>query len=58
MELRLTAKGKGILARAPEPPRSKVARRLQGLRPAELRKLRSSLLLIADAMGVRRSDPE
>ena len=57
MELRLTAKGKGILARSPEPPRSKVARRLQGLRPADLRKLRSSLLLIADAMGVRRSDP-
>jgi DNA-binding MarR family transcriptional regulator len=57
MELRLTAKGKGILARSPEPPRSKVARRLQRLRPAELRKLRASLLLIAEAMGVDLSDP-
>ncbi len=57
MELRLTPKGKGILARSPEPPRSKVARRLQGLRPGELRKVRASLTLIAEAMGVDLGEP-
>lgn len=58
MQLRLTPKGKGILARSPEPPRSKVARRLQRLGPGELRKVRASLLLIARAMGVDLSDPD
>jgi MarR family transcriptional regulator, organic hydroperoxide resistance regulator len=57
MELRLTQKGKGILARSPEPPRSKVARRLQRLPPGELRKVRASLTLIAEAMGVHLGDP-
>jgi DNA-binding MarR family transcriptional regulator len=58
MELRLTPKGKGILAKSPEPPRSKVARRLQRLSPAEIRKVRTSLLLIAEAMGVDLTDPD
>ena len=57
MELRLTPKGQGILARSPEPPRSKVAKRLQRLGPGELRKVLASLLLIAEAMGVTPSDP-
>jgi DNA-binding MarR family transcriptional regulator len=58
MELRLTPKGKEILAKSPEPPRSKVARRLQRLSPADLRKVRTSLLLIAEAMGVGLADPD
>lgn len=52
MELRLTPKGRTILARAPEPPRSKAARGLQKLSPRKLRLLRSSLLLLAEAMEV------
>jgi DNA-binding MarR family transcriptional regulator len=52
MEIRLTAKGKAILSRAPEPPRSKAARGLQRLSPKELRQLHSSLLLLARAMDV------
>jgi DNA-binding MarR family transcriptional regulator len=50
--LRLTAKGRGILARSPEPPRSKVARRFQHLSPGDLRKVRWALSLIASAMDV------
>jgi DNA-binding MarR family transcriptional regulator len=57
MELRLTAKGKAILAKSPEPPRSKVARRLQRLSPRELRTVHSALLLIARSMSVDLADP-
>ena len=52
MELRLTPKGKGILSRAPEPPRSKAARGFQKLSSRKLRQLRASLLLLAEAMEV------
>ena len=52
MELRLTAKGRSILSRAPEPPRSKAARGLQKVSSRKLRQLRASLLLLADAMEV------
>jgi DNA-binding MarR family transcriptional regulator len=52
MEIRLTARGRAILARAPEPPRSKAARGLQRLSPKELRQVHSSLRLIARAMDV------
>lgn len=57
LELRLTAKGRAILAKAPEPARSKVARRLQRLSLAELRPVRSALRLIAGAMGVDLAEP-
>jgi len=57
MEIRLTAKGKAILARAPEPPRSKAARGLQRPSPKELRQLHSSLLLLARAMDVDLGPP-
>jgi MarR family transcriptional regulator, organic hydroperoxide resistance regulator len=50
MELRLTARGRSILSRAPEPPRSKAARGLQKLPTAKLRQVRSALYLIAGAM--------
>jgi len=49
-EIRLTARGRAILARAPEPPRSKAARGLQRLSPRELRQVHSSLRLVARAM--------
>jgi DNA-binding MarR family transcriptional regulator len=52
MELRLTPKGRGLLAKAPEPPRSKAARGLQRLRPKELHQVHSALLLIARVMDV------
>jgi DNA-binding MarR family transcriptional regulator len=58
MELRLTAKGRSILAKSPEPPRSKVARKFQRLGPSELRTVRSVLGLIAEAMGVDLSPPD
>jgi DNA-binding MarR family transcriptional regulator len=58
MELRLTPKGRAILAKAPEPPRSKAARGLQRLTPKELRHVHSALLLIAKAMAVDLADPE
>lgn len=57
-ELRLTAKGRAILARAPEPPRSKAARGLQRLTPRELRNIHSALLQIARAMDVELTPPE
>jgi len=57
MELRLTAKGRAILARAPEPPRSKAARGLQRLSPKELQQVHSSLRLIARVMDVDLAPP-
>jgi len=57
MEIRLTARGKSILAKAPEPPRSKAARGLQRLTPKELKQVHSSLLLIARAMDVDLEPP-
>ena len=52
MELRLTPKGRVLLGKAPEPPRSKAARGLQRLTPRELDRVHSALLLIARAMDV------
>jgi DNA-binding MarR family transcriptional regulator len=52
MELRLTARGRSLLAKAPEPPRSKAARGLQRLSPKDLERVHSALLLIARAMDV------
>jgi DNA-binding MarR family transcriptional regulator len=52
MELRLTPRGRTLLAKAPEPPRSKAARGLQRLSPKDLDRVHSALLLIARAMDV------
>lgn len=52
MELRLTPKGRAILLRAPEPPRSKAARGLARLSAKELDRVHSALLLIAQAMDL------
>jgi DNA-binding MarR family transcriptional regulator len=52
MDVRLTARGRALLAKAPEPPRSKAARGLQRLSPKELDRVHSALLLIARAMDV------
>jgi len=57
MELRLTLKGRGLLAKAPEPPRSKAARGLQRLSPKDLDRVHSALLLIARAMDVHFTPP-
>jgi MarR family transcriptional regulator, organic hydroperoxide resistance regulator len=51
MELRLTSRGRSLLAKAPEPPRSKIARRLGKVAPAELRQVRSVLRLLARSMS-------
>ena len=53
-ELRLTAKGRTILAKVPEPPRSKAARGLQRLSARDLKRVHSALNLIAGAMDVDR----
>ena len=53
MELRLTPKGRAILATAPEPPRSKAARRLGRLPTRDLRRVQSALRVLARAMDVR-----
>jgi MarR family transcriptional regulator, organic hydroperoxide resistance regulator len=58
MEIRLTSKGRGILSRAPEPPRSKAARGLQKLPLRRLRQVRTSLMLIARAMDLDILPPE
>jgi len=58
MELRLTAKGRNILSKAPEPPRSKASRGLQRLSPRDLRRVHAGLVLIARAMDVDFSFPE
>ena len=52
MELRVTPKGRAILAKAPEPPRSKAARRLGRLPPGELRRVQAALHVLARAMDV------
>jgi DNA-binding MarR family transcriptional regulator len=52
MELRLTPKGRAILAKAPEPPRSKAARGLQRLAAKELKLVRNALLLLGQAMDL------
>jgi DNA-binding MarR family transcriptional regulator len=57
MELRLTARGRSLLAKAPEPPRSKAARGLQRLSPKDLTRVHSALLLIAQAMDVEFTAP-
>jgi len=51
-ELRLTARGRAILARAPEPPRSKASRGLQELGGRKLDEVHSALILIAKAMDI------
>jgi DNA-binding MarR family transcriptional regulator len=57
MELRLTPRGRSLLAKAPEPPRSKAARGLQRLTPKDLKRVHSALLLIAQAMDVEFIPP-
>jgi len=57
MDVRLTARGRALLAKAPEPPRSKAARGLQRLNPKELSQVHSALLLIARAMDVEFTSP-
>jgi len=57
MDVRLTARGRALLAKAPEPPRSKAARGLQRLSPKELDRVHSALLLIARAMDVEFTPP-
>jgi DNA-binding MarR family transcriptional regulator len=57
MDVRLTARGRALLAKAPEPPRSKAARGLQRLSPKELSGVRSALLLVARAMDVEFTPP-
>jgi DNA-binding MarR family transcriptional regulator len=52
MELRLTPKGRAILAKAPEPPRSKAARGLLRLAAKELKLVRNALLLLGQAMDL------
>jgi len=58
MELRLTPKGRMILTKAPEPPRSKAARGLQKLTSRELKQLHTALLLLAHAMDVDLVPPD
>lgn len=57
MDVRLTSRGRALLAKAPEPPRSKAARGLQRLTPKELERVHSALLLIARAMDVEFTPP-
>jgi DNA-binding MarR family transcriptional regulator len=57
MELRVTSKGRSILSKAPEPPRSKAARGLSRLSGQELRRVHDALLLVARAMDVTLSRP-
>jgi len=57
MDVRLTPRGRTLLAKAPEPPRSKAARGLQRLSPKDLDRVHSALLLIARAMDVEFTPP-
>jgi DNA-binding MarR family transcriptional regulator len=57
MDVRLTPRGRALLAKAPEPPRSKAARGLQRLSPKDLERVHSALLLIARAMDVEFTPP-
>jgi DNA-binding MarR family transcriptional regulator len=57
MEIRLTSKGRAILAKAPEPPRSKAARGLGRLSEDQLESVRASLHLIARAMNITLERP-
>jgi len=57
MDVRLTPRGRTLLAKATEPPRSKAARGLQRLSPKDLDRVHSALLLIARAMDVEFTPP-
>ena len=57
MEVRITPRGRALLAKAPEPPRSKAARGLQRLSPKDLKRVHSALVLIARAMDVEFTRP-
>ncbi len=52
--LKVTARGKAILARAPEPPRSRLARRLPRLSSGEIRKLLGGLHRLLDLIEIDR----
>ncbi|HYE99487.1 MAG TPA: MarR family transcriptional regulator [Planctomycetota bacterium] len=56
--LQVTARGRAVLARAPEPPRSLILRGLRTLPAAELRRLRQSLDTLARIMQVPREVAE
>ncbi len=58
MELRLTPRGRTVVQKTPEPPRSKAARGLQRLSPKDLDRVHAALLLIARAMDVEFTSPE
>jgi DNA-binding MarR family transcriptional regulator len=57
MDVRLTPRGRALLAKAPEPPRSKAARGFQRLSPKKLEQVHAALLLIARAMDVEFTPP-
>jgi DNA-binding MarR family transcriptional regulator len=51
--LRITARGRTLLARAPEAPQARLVAALEELHPRRRRELADSLLLVADALGAR-----
>jgi DNA-binding MarR family transcriptional regulator len=53
VRLSLTRRGRGILERAPEPPRARLARSLARLGPAELRRLGRALADLCRMLGGR-----
>ena len=54
VHLKVTNKGRSVIARAPEPPRAKLARKLARLRPREIASLLRGLRQLVDLVEVDR----
>jgi DNA-binding MarR family transcriptional regulator len=57
VELALTAKGRALLVRAPEPVQTRMVKALRSVPTSELRSAARTLERIAGAMGARSSEP-
>ncbi len=52
VHLRLTSRGRAVLKRTPEPPRSKISSRVQRLKDGELRQLRWAVQRLSQLMDI------
>jgi DNA-binding MarR family transcriptional regulator len=58
VHLRVTARGRSVIDRTPEPPRSLIAKGLQDLQPRELGRMRYAVARLAQIMRADRLEPE
>jgi DNA-binding MarR family transcriptional regulator len=58
VHLRVTARGRAVIERTPEPPRSQIAKGLQHLQPRELGRMRYAIARLAHIMRADQLDSE